>query len=84
MATYKETDWDQIRNEEVCKKKKISFRISLCKITSGSTLDEEEWYGKLSNKPGRKWNSTAKEMTRNLAESGIQRSGAQTHFPEML
>ena len=29
MATYKETDWDQIRNEEVCKKKK-SASVSAC------------------------------------------------------
>ena len=75
MATYIETDWDQKRNEEVCKQN--SGSVSACaqlllegRWTFTGSGDEEEWYGTLSYKPDRKWNSTAQEMMRTFAQSG--------------
>ena len=73
--TSKETDWDQKRNEEVCKQNSASVSAYAKLLLEGrwtflGSGDEEKWYGTLSFKPCRKWNSTAEEMMRNVAESG--------------
>ena len=75
MAMSKETDWDQKRNEEVCKQNSASVSACAKLLLEGrwtflGSGDEEKWYGTLSFKPCRKWNSTAEEMMRNVAESG--------------
>ena len=41
-----------------------NFRCQLFRV------HEEKWHGTLSFKPCRKWNSTAQEIMRNVAESG--------------
>ena len=73
--TSKETDWDQKRNEEGCKRNSASVSAYAKLLLEGrwtflGSGDEEKWYGTLSFKPCRKWNSTAEEMMRNVAESG--------------
>ena len=75
MAMYTETDSDEKRNEEVCKQNSASVSAGAKLLLEGrwtflGSGNEEKWYGTLSFKPCRKWNSTAEEMMRNVAESG--------------
>ena len=58
MATFIETDWDQKRNEEVCKQIQVPYQPVQNYFWKDAGLspgsgDEEEWYGTLSYKPDR-------------------------------
>ena len=68
MATFIETDWDQKRNEEVCKQIQVLWK------DAGLSLDQETKKNGMGHSPtnltGNGINSTAQEMMRTFAQSG--------------